>query len=235
MAGAQVIHRIIGGDAKHGFIVQGDNRTAPDVWRPKPQDIVGAKALRIPNAIVVLQFLRAPIFLALLAASFVFVHVLIGTGSAAQRTTSGCDESGRPHDPAHPDRRVERRRARAPRAHGAAPRLRGRPPADEPDGDVDAMLLEPACAIGRSVLRRFGDDAPPVICLSIYPREAGPRAFGERRLPREACFHDGDRRCAPHRLRRLVAGLHCAASCRSPAAATSSRSSPSPGWPRPGA
>jgi CheY-like chemotaxis protein len=40
-------------------------------------------------------------------------------------------------------------------------------------GDVDAILLEPACSVGRSVLRRFGDDAPPVICLSIYPREAG--------------------------------------------------------------
>jgi DNA-binding response OmpR family regulator len=39
--------------------------------------------------------------------------------------------------------------------------------------DVDAILLEPACSVGRSVLRRFGDDAPPVICLSIYPREAG--------------------------------------------------------------
>jgi len=34
MAGAQVIHRIIGGDAKRGFVVQGDNRTQPDVWRP---------------------------------------------------------------------------------------------------------------------------------------------------------------------------------------------------------
>src|SRR5947199_8150681 len=31
MAGAQVIHRIIGGDAEHGFVVRGDNRTAPDV------------------------------------------------------------------------------------------------------------------------------------------------------------------------------------------------------------
>src|ERR1700761_2447612 len=30
MAGAQVIHRIVGGDAAHGFVVQGDNRTAPD-------------------------------------------------------------------------------------------------------------------------------------------------------------------------------------------------------------
>jgi len=39
--------------------------------------------------------------------------------------------------------------------------------------EVDAILLEPACAVGRSVLRRFGDNAPPVICLSIYPREEG--------------------------------------------------------------
>ena len=39
--------------------------------------------------------------------------------------------------------------------------------------DVDAILLEPACSVGRSVLRRLGDDAPPVVCLSIYPREQG--------------------------------------------------------------
>jgi signal peptidase len=76
MAGAQVIHRIIGGDVKHGFVVQGDNRSAPDVWRPKPRDIVGAKALRIPSAVIILQFLRSPLFLGLLAACFVFVQVL---------------------------------------------------------------------------------------------------------------------------------------------------------------
>jgi len=80
MAGAQVIHRIIGGDARHGFVVRGDNRTAPDVWRPKPRDIVGAKALRLPNAIVVLQYVRTPLFLAVLAAAFAFVHVL-GAGT----------------------------------------------------------------------------------------------------------------------------------------------------------
>ena len=40
-------------------------------------------------------------------------------------------------------------------------------------GDVDAMLLEPGSAVGHSVLRRFGDDAPPVICLSVFPREEG--------------------------------------------------------------
>lgn len=80
MAGAQVIHRIIGGNAKTGFIVKGDNRTAPDVWRPKPSDIVGAKVLRIPDAIVVLQFLRSPLSLALLAGCFAFAHVLTRDG-----------------------------------------------------------------------------------------------------------------------------------------------------------
>jgi len=44
--------------------------------------------------------------------------------------------------------------------------------ADE-HANVDALLLEPGCAMGRSVLRRFGADAPPVVCLSIYPREEG--------------------------------------------------------------
>jgi signal peptidase I len=82
MAGAQVIHRIVGGDAKHGFIVRGDNRTAPDVWRPRDADIVGAKALRLPGAIVVLQYLRSPVFLGILAAAFVFVNVLSGGGDA---------------------------------------------------------------------------------------------------------------------------------------------------------
>ncbi len=75
MAGAQVIHRIVGGNATAGFIVQGDNRTAPDVWRPKTKDIVGAKALRLPDAVVVLGFLRSPLLLGLFAACFVFVRV----------------------------------------------------------------------------------------------------------------------------------------------------------------
>lgn len=84
MAGAQVIHRIISGDSTHGFVVRGDNRTAPDVWRPKPGDILGAKVVRLPDAIVVLRFLRAPLFLALLAGAFTFVHVLSSSGGRAR-------------------------------------------------------------------------------------------------------------------------------------------------------
>jgi superfamily II DNA or RNA helicase len=37
---------------------------------------------------------------------------------------------------------------------------------------VDAIVLEPSCAVARSVLRRFRRRIPPVICLSIYPRES---------------------------------------------------------------
>ena len=35
------------------------------------------------------------------------------------------------------------------------------------------MLLEPASPESHSLLHRFGDEVPPVVCLSVYPREAG--------------------------------------------------------------
>jgi signal peptidase len=80
MAGAQVIHRIVGGSAEKGWVVQGDNRTAPDVWRPQDSDIVGSAAVHIPNAVLVLQWLRSPVLLGLLAACFVFVRVIGRSG-----------------------------------------------------------------------------------------------------------------------------------------------------------
>ncbi len=61
-AGQQVIHRIIGGSADEGVVLQGDNRTAPDVWRPRPADIVGTEWVRIPHAGVLLLFVRNPFF-----------------------------------------------------------------------------------------------------------------------------------------------------------------------------
>jgi signal peptidase len=78
MAGAQVIHRIIGGNGTRGFVVQGDNRTGADTWRPKTGDIVGSETLLLPQAVIVLQFLRSPLLLGLLAAAFVFVYLLVG-------------------------------------------------------------------------------------------------------------------------------------------------------------
>ena len=43
-------------------------------------------------------------------------------------------------------------------------------PGERPRADI--VLLEPACPIERSVLGQFGDRVPPVVCLSIYPRDA---------------------------------------------------------------
>jgi len=45
-------------------------------------------------------------------------------------------------------------------------------PPDSHDG-VDAIVMEPGCAVARLLLRRFLDSVPPIVCVSIYPREAG--------------------------------------------------------------
>jgi len=39
-------------------------------------------------------------------------------------------------------------------------------------GDVDVVLMEPACAVARAQLRRFGRLVPPVVCISTHPRES---------------------------------------------------------------
>jgi len=71
-AGGVVIHRIVGGDADQGFTTQGDNREQPDLWRPRPDDIMGATWILIPRAGDVLATARQPAVLASLAASVAF-------------------------------------------------------------------------------------------------------------------------------------------------------------------
>jgi signal peptidase len=48
-AGHQVIHRVIGGNAAHGYITQGDNREDPDIWHPRGGDVVGRVVVLIPQ------------------------------------------------------------------------------------------------------------------------------------------------------------------------------------------
>jgi signal peptidase len=75
-AGAEVIHRIIGGDTRTGFLVQGDNRTAPDIWHPHQSDVVGKAWVHLPNAGVVIRLLHTPLVLAALAALAAVVMVV---------------------------------------------------------------------------------------------------------------------------------------------------------------
>src|SRR5206468_6212966 len=46
-AGKVVIHRIVGGTAADGFVMQGDHNTAPDPWSPRQRDMVGLATFRL--------------------------------------------------------------------------------------------------------------------------------------------------------------------------------------------
>ena len=76
-AGYEVIHRIVGGNARTGWVIQGDNRTLPDLWRPHNSDIVGARLLWIPKAYLILRFLHTPLLLGLLAGFGIFFKILL--------------------------------------------------------------------------------------------------------------------------------------------------------------
>jgi signal peptidase I len=77
-AGYVVIHRIIGGNGQTGWKLQGDNRTAPDLWRPTDHDVIGSKTLRIPHAWFFLRLLHMPVLLGLFAGFAAFFLILFG-------------------------------------------------------------------------------------------------------------------------------------------------------------
>ena len=88
-AGYVVIHRIIGGNGKTGWRLQGDNRTAPDLWHPTDRNVVGARLLRIPKAWLALRFLHSPLFLALLAGCGIFFWLVLGSSGEADADGEG--------------------------------------------------------------------------------------------------------------------------------------------------
>ncbi len=81
-AGALVIHRITGGSARAGYVLQGDNRSGEDRWRPQPRDIAGDMRVRLPRVGLLLTFVRTPLGMALFAGVAAFF--LISTGSRTQ-------------------------------------------------------------------------------------------------------------------------------------------------------
>jgi len=97
-AGVLIIHRVIGGDARRGYILQGDNREGADPWRPQPRDIRGEMIWSLPRAGLVFAYMGTPLGLAALAALIAFFLVLPrkdsrpkdkqGSPAAAARDTS---------------------------------------------------------------------------------------------------------------------------------------------------
>jgi signal peptidase len=91
-AGHVVIHRIVGGNGRTGWTMQGDNRTAPDLWHPTNHDVIGAKQLRIPDAWFVLRILHMPLLLGLFAGVCAFFLIAF-SGDEEPDAAAGGDES----------------------------------------------------------------------------------------------------------------------------------------------
>lgn len=75
-AGAQIIHRIVGGNPHDGYTTRGDNRDTTDLWRPHPDDIIGERWLRIPAAGLAIRLVRHPVGLGTLGALATFAAVV---------------------------------------------------------------------------------------------------------------------------------------------------------------
>ena len=82
-AGSMIIHRIVGGDTRSGYIVRGDNRQGQDPWRPTNRDVVGRMRVDVPAVGRLVVLLRQPFGIALLAALTTF---LVALGASSVRT-----------------------------------------------------------------------------------------------------------------------------------------------------
>jgi signal peptidase len=94
-AGALVIHRIIDGSAADGFVMQGDNKPAPDEWRPTPDLIQGRLWLHVSGAGTAVATLKQPaVFASVLAGLVVFFIVLGGDDPSKRREPASVTSDG---------------------------------------------------------------------------------------------------------------------------------------------
>jgi signal peptidase len=72
-AGLLVIHRIVGGNGRTGYVTRGDNRDAADVWRPRAHEFRGRLWVHVPGAGRTLGVFRAPLPAAMVAAALTVI------------------------------------------------------------------------------------------------------------------------------------------------------------------
>lgn len=75
-AGTLIIHRIVRGSARTGFVTRGDNRSGSDPWRPTPQQIVGKTWIDLPRLGLVLALLRMRFLIAAFGALAAFLYLV---------------------------------------------------------------------------------------------------------------------------------------------------------------
>lgn len=84
--GGVVIHRIVGGNAKGGYVPRGDNRKTEDLWRPKPANIGGRMWFSVPKVGLAIAFVRQKQYLPVFAAFVGAFLVLAGGGKPKPKT-----------------------------------------------------------------------------------------------------------------------------------------------------
>jgi signal peptidase I len=88
-AGRLVIHRIVGGSARGGYVTRGDNRSYRDPWRPKPTDVAGKMEVRVPHLGLLPVYSQTTVGMALIAA---LAGLLVLSGGTRTRAAG---EAGR--------------------------------------------------------------------------------------------------------------------------------------------
>lgn len=91
-----VVHRIVGGDPVHGWVVRGDNNDWDDLWNPTADDVLGVVAWHVPGVGAATGLLSSPV--AWLALVTIGAGVLLWPTSRRDEVE---DDSVREHDHAH--------------------------------------------------------------------------------------------------------------------------------------
>lgn len=91
-AGRHVIHRIIGGSAEDGYVLQGDNTDGSDLWRPRTAEILGRQWLVLPGVGSLLMLLQSPATLLALAGGLLVFVLPVWKKPAPVRHVAGSRE-----------------------------------------------------------------------------------------------------------------------------------------------
>lgn len=88
-AGALVIHRLVGGDGRRGYVTRGDNRTVVDDWHPYTRDIVGVVELDVPRFGAVMAAMTRPVYLGGLVGFLTFAVMVVPSRPQRRRDGDG--------------------------------------------------------------------------------------------------------------------------------------------------
>jgi signal peptidase len=75
-AGQVVLHRIVGGDGRSGYAMEGDNNPAPDPWLPRERDVAGKVWLLLPGLGRAIVLAHQPAVAGAIAVSILVMVVL---------------------------------------------------------------------------------------------------------------------------------------------------------------